>query len=134
MNQQNEEDEIEKTEKRIKQNGKKVARETGKLIGNAAKKGIKLLIRAIGIKGFIILIVICFIFMLVPAVWYGIKDTVFNAISNITKSVTDDGSGNIKRITSIKDREFEINKDELEEKINIWLKANKVSKQQLRVI
>ena len=55
-NQQNEMSEIEKSERQAKQAGKDVARKSGKILGDFAKKGLKALIRAIGIKGIAIVI------------------------------------------------------------------------------
>lgn len=131
MNEKKQENEIDKAEKQIEQAGKDTVRKTGKTLGKLAKKAIKLLIHAIGIKTIAIVLIVCLIFIGVAAIWYGIVNEVFDSISEITKSITEDNSGNITQITKINGRKFEINKEELEERLQIWFKANKVSKQQL---
>ena len=131
MNEQNEEEQIDKAERQLKQAGKDVARKTGNIIGKLAKKGLKALIHAIGIKGLLILLIIFIVPIILASLWYAIDDMVFDAISDITKSVTEDNSGNVVKITKINDRKYEIDVQELEERLNIWFKANKVSKQQI---
>ena len=131
MNEQNQENEIDKSERQVKQAGKDVARKTGNAIGKLAKKGLKMLIHAIGIKGIAIALLICIVPIILASLWYAIDDKVFDAISNIAKNVTEDDSGNIVKITKINGRKFEIDAEELEERLNIWFKANKVSKQQI---
>lgn len=131
MDEQNQESEIDRSERQVKQAGKDAARKTGKAIGTLAKKGAKWLIRAIGIKGIAIMAVILIIFTILPAIWYGITNTVNEAISNIAKSVTEDNSGNIKKLTRINGRKYEIDTQELEDRLNAWFKTNKVSKQQI---
>ena len=131
MDEQQQESEIEKSEKQIKQIGKDTARKTGKAMGTLTKKGIKMLIRAIGIKGLAITLAICIVLTLLPVLWYGVTNLVYEAISDIAKSVTEDNSGNIVKITKINGRKYEIDTQELEDKINRWFKTNKVSKEQL---
>lgn len=131
MNNQNQQDEIEKIEKKVEQGVKDTARKTGSLLGKGLKKGIKLIIHTVGLKATIIILIISIIFMIIPAFWYGVKDRVYDAISEITKGITKDESGKITKITKIDGRKYEIDKEELEERLQIWFKANKVSKQQL---
>lgn len=122
---------VDKTEQQMKKAGKDIARGTKKMAGEALKKGIKMIIRAIGIKGLIITAIICIIVIIVPLLLYGVKKSVFDSISEITKSVTDDNTGNVKRITKKNGRKFEIDKDELYERVNSWFKNNNVSKKQI---
>ena len=131
MDEQNEENQIDKTERQVKQAGKDVARKTGNLIGKLAKKGLKALIHAIGIKGLLIVLIVLIVPIILASLYYAIDDKVFDAISDIVKSVTEDESGNVVKITKINDRKYEIDVEELEERLNIWFKANKVSKQQI---
>jgi len=127
-NQENEMSEIEKSERQAKQVGKDVARKTGKVLGDFAKKALKGLIRAIGIK--VILIGACIVISIfvISGIWLAVKDSVHEAISDISKSVTVDESGEIAKITEIDGRKFKINSEELEERIHKWFKENKVSK------
>lgn len=127
MNKQNQESEIDKSERQVKQVGKDVTKKTGKAIG----KGIKMLIRAIGLKGIAIVAAICILFLFSAALWYAVKNIVYESISDVAKSVTEDDSGNITKITKINGRKYEINTQELEDRLNSWFKANKVSKQQI---
>lgn len=131
MNKQNEEEQIDKAERQVEQAGKDATRKAGNAIEKLAKKGIKLLIHAIGLKTFIIVLIAIILFMSIAVIWYGMKDKVFNSISDIIKSITNDNSGNITKITEINGRQFEIDKEELDERIDKWFKANKVSKQQI---
>lgn len=131
MNEQNQENEIDKSERQIKQIEKDTTRKTGKVLGTLAKKGLKMLIRAIGIKGIAIVLLVSVVLIMIVSLLYAIDDSVFDSISNIVKSVTEDGSGNVIKITNMKGRKYEIDVEELEERLNIWFKANKVSKQQI---
>lgn len=131
MNEQNQESEIDKSERQVKQVGKDTEKKTGKVLGNLAKKGLKLLIRTIGIKAIAITLIICIVIIFFAALWYAIDDSVFDAVSDIAKNVTEDDSGNIVKITNINSRKYEIDAQELEDRLNKWFDTNKVSKQQI---
>ncbi len=131
MNEQNEESQIDQAEKQAKQVGKDITRKTGKALGSLAKKGIKMLIHAIGIKAIPIVAIICILLLLLPALWYGLINRVYNAIGDITQSITVDNSGNIIKLTTIKDRKYEIDDDELKERLNRWLKNNQINKEEI---
>ena len=73
-NQENEMSEIEKSERQVKQAGKDVARKTGKVLGDFAKKALKALIRAIGIKAILIGACIVIALFVVSCIWLAIKD------------------------------------------------------------
>ena len=122
---------VDNIEKKAKKTIKDTARKAKETAKKLAKLALKQLIKFLGIKGILIIIVICIIVYLLPILYYGISKSIHQSTSDIAKSVTDDGSGNIIRITEKKDRKYVINKTELEERLNNWYKNGGISKAQV---
>ena len=124
-------DEENNEERRNNQKTKDIQRKVKNKAKDYSKKVFKAIIRAIGIKGIAIVLAIVLIITTLSIIWYGVKDVVYESISEIAKSVTKDDSGNISKITKINGRKYEIDTTELNERLNKWFKNNKVSKEQI---
>src|SRR5574344_912665 len=93
---ENEESAAEKNAKKI---GKDVAKKTGKAISKAGKAALKKIIAALGIKFVLASFCIVALAIVVSSVWWGIKSRTYKGIYSIAEDVTDDSSGEIKKIT-----------------------------------
>ena len=118
-----------KGEKIAKDIGKKAARKTGQAIKNAAKKAFKAIIKAIGIKGLAIALIILIVIFFGACAWYARKQSIQDAIVSITKDLTFQ-TGEISSITVIdeKSRTISINSDELKNRLDNWFKESYIDK------
>lgn len=132
MDEENEnENEESAAEKNAKKIGKDVAKKTGKAISKAGKAALKKIIAALGIKFVLALFCIVALAIVVSSVWWGIKSRTYKGIYSIAEDVTDDSSGEIKKITEIDGRKYKINDELFKEKVEEWLENNHVSKEAL---
>ena len=120
-NEQLQDDELEQNVKKsAKKAGKEAARQVARVAKELAKKAISALVKAIGIKGILIILAVIVVIVLLAGFWYGIKENLFKDVSEIAHGITEDGSGQITDITTINERELEIDTEELERRLDEW--------------
>lgn len=128
----NENQDIYKDDSNLEKAGKEVAKKVGKESKKAAKKVMKELLKkivmAIGVKTIAIVLVVILVIVLLASFWWGIGNITFDSISEMAKTYTEDGTGNIKNITDIDEdeRKLKINSDEFIEQLKQWFKNNNI--------
>ena len=87
------------------------------------------IIKAIGIKGLAIALIILIVIFFGACAWYAIKQSIQDAIVSITKDLTFQ-TGEISSITVIdeKSRTISINSDELKNRFDNWFKESYIDK------
>ena len=129
-NEQLQDDELEQNVKKsAKKAGKEAARQVARVAKELAKKAISALVKAIGIKGILIILAVIVVIVLLAGFWYGIKENLFKDVSEIAHGITEDGSGQITDITTINERELEIDTEELERRLDEWFEEKNINKE-----
>lgn len=138
MDEQNEQDDLEKMERNAKKVAKDALRKTVKETGKLAKKALKALIKAIGIKGVIIIIVVLVVVLIIPMFWYGITNSTFEGFSDITNQAIN-GNNNTENggisglvgatgVVTIENRQLKIDVPQLQESLDAWVESNNINK------
>lgn len=131
-NNQNQDIYEDQNEEKLKKLGKDATKQVANKAKKATKKAIKeiliKLIKTIGIKYIAIAVAVVLGIILLASFWWSIDKITFDSISELAKNYTEDGTGNIKNITTIDEdkRELNINSDEFIKQIKQWFKSNNI--------
>lgn len=128
-NNQNQDIYEDQNEEKLKKLGKDATKQVAKKAAKKAMKEILMkLIKTIGIKYIAIALVAVLVIILLASFWWSIDKVTFDSISELAKNYTEDGTGNIKNITTIDEdkRELNINSDEFIKQIKQWFESNNI--------
>ena len=136
-NQNNEENELQESNGQIENAGKQLAKETArkgaKAMGKAAKAAVKKLIIFLGVKTLLITLIVIVIINSLLVFWWIIKKDSQKEISDKMAEVTEDSSGQVKKVTKIleNERRLEIDTEEFEQRVDEWLEETGLDKEDL---
>ena len=140
QNEQIEQDSMEQTKRQMQKVSKDAARAGKKIVGKAAKEGIKALVKAVGMKVIIIAICVIIIIIALAAFLFQIKHAFFDGSSeqlglltttyegnNTSGNNSNVGQGEAKGLVKIENRSIILDTETFNQNIENWLRSNAIS-------